>query len=573
MSFILRIDTGQKNVLRETVPEKYMYTGGRGLTAAILHEEVDPTCDPLGSGNKIVFAPGLFGGTPAPCSGRLSVGSKSPLTGGIKEANSGGTAAYKMARLGIKALIIEGEALKDWHYIVINKQGAELVPAGELVNKCNYEVAKELLNKYGKNASIISIGPAGERKYPSATLAVTNREGWPSRHAARGGLGAVLGSKRIKAVVIDDGGCAIPELGDDKKFKEISKRFSKELIEGRKILTQYGTANLVEPMNAIGCLPVRNFSMGFYAKADSISAQKLKSLITQRGGKTGHACQHGCVIRCSNIYLDEKGEYLTSSLEYETIGLLGSNLDIDSLDVIARIDRFCDDFGIDTIEMGAALGVAMEKGILPFGSGDSLLKFLEKEVAGDMLLGRLVCHGASIAGRILGVGRIPAVRGQGLPAYDPRGLKGNGVTYLTSQMGADHTAGNCLPGRTGFRPETSCAVEPKSTFGQVDLSYDLQIMTAVLDVLGFCLFVGCTPQNMDTFAELLSCASGETWDREKVLDLGVKTIKTEIAFNKAAGHRTVENMPEFLIKEGLPPHNHVFDINDEDIKRIWDNLE
>lgn len=204
-------------------------------------------------------------------------------------------------------------------------------------------------------------------------------------------------------ILIASGGCAIPELGDDKKFKEISKRFSKGLIEGRKILTQYGTANLVEPMNAIGCLPVRNFSMGFYAKADSISAQKLKSLITQRGGKTGHACQHG-----------------------------------------------------------------------------------------------LVCHSASVAGRILGVGRIPAVRGQGLPAYDPRGLKGNGVTYLTSQMGADHTTGNCLPGRTGFRPETSCAVEPKSTFGQVDLSYDLQIMTAVLDILGFCLFVGCTPQSMDT---------------------------------------------------------------------------
>jgi aldehyde:ferredoxin oxidoreductase len=193
--YILRVDTGRSTWSKEPVPGEWVDWGGRGLTGHILLQELDPTCEPLGPRNKIIMAPGLLGGTPAPCTGRLSVGTKSPLTGTIKEANVGGTAAQKLARLGIKAIVVEGSAAKEWVYLHVSREGVKFLPAGDLVGLGNYDVGTVLLARHGKRSSVISIGPAGERQYASASIAVTNMEGMPSRHAARGGPGAVLGKQ------------------------------------------------------------------------------------------------------------------------------------------------------------------------------------------------------------------------------------------------------------------------------------------------------------------------------------------------------------------------------------------
>jgi aldehyde:ferredoxin oxidoreductase len=568
--YILRVNTGRSTWSKEPVPGEWVDWGGRGLTGHILLQELDPTCEPLGPRNKIIMAPGLLGGTPAPCTGRLSVGTKSPLTGTIKEANVGGTAAQKLARLGIKAIVVEGSAAKEWVYLHVSREGVKFLPAGDLVGLGNYDVGTVLLARHGKRSSVISIGPAGERQYASASIAVTNMEGMPSRHAARGGPGAVLGSKHVKAIVVEDSGADKVPLADEDRFRELAKSFTKELVASKKVQRQMGTANLVLTVNTLGCLPTKNFSLGSFSEAEKISGQRLRELILQRKGKLGHACHPGCAICCSNIFVDEEGSYITSGLEYETIALTGSNLMISNLDTIARIDRFCDDFGVDTIETGNALGVAMEAGLLSFGDDEGVLAFLENEMWEDTVAGRLVAQGATTTGKVLGVKRVAAAKGQAIPAYDPRGLKGTGVTYATSPMGADHTAGNVLPGRVGYRPETAKGTEPASPVGQVPMSHDLQILTAVCDVLGICFFVGATAENMELFSRFLSYAQGRPWTREEVIDLGVKTIYAEVEFNRRAGiGKEANRLPEFFMTEKLPPYDLAFDVPVEQLQGIW----
>ncbi|MDI3535141.1 MAG: aldehyde:ferredoxin oxidoreductase, partial [Thermosediminibacterales bacterium] len=436
MMKILRINMNNLAIAEEEAKGEYKNLGGRALTSRIIKDEVEPTCHPLGEHNKIIIAPGLLTGTTAPCSGRLSIGGKSPLTGTIKESNAGGTASQKIAKLGYKAIIIEGKARQDGLYIIkINTSGAEIIRADELKGMGTYQTAQTLRDKYGDSYSVICIGPAGEEKLSAASIAVTNIEGETSRHAARGGLGAVLGSKRIKAIIIDNEKQDKISYADEKGFKSQAAAFAKSLVETKQVLTKYGTANLVGPINALKGLPTRNFSVGEFEGASKISGEVLRERITERNGKTGHPCHPGCVIRCSNIYNDEKGNYITSGFEYETIILTGSNCGIDDLDVIAKIDRFCDDFGLDTMDTGAAIGVLMESGLLEFGDTEGVFNLL-KEIKQLTPLGRIIGSGAEITGKVFGVTRVPTVKGQAISAYDPRAFKGTGVTYATSPMGA-----------------------------------------------------------------------------------------------------------------------------------------
>ena len=207
MDKIIRVNMDDLNIKVENVPEEYKALGGRALTSQVIFDEVEPTCEPLGKYNKLVIAPGLLTGTTAPSSGRLSFGGKSPLTGGIKESNSGGTAAQKLARLGVKALIVEGGGPKDKFYLLkISKEGNELLPADDLVGLTTYKVCNILQERYGKKAAVATIGPSGEMKMAMAGVGVTDMEGNPVRYAGRGGLGAVMGSKGLKAIIIEDTG-------------------------------------------------------------------------------------------------------------------------------------------------------------------------------------------------------------------------------------------------------------------------------------------------------------------------------------------------------------------------------
>lgn len=567
---IIRINMRTKLVKQEKFPDKYQLLGGRGLTSRMLLDEIDPTCAPLGANNKLVIAPGLLGGTAAPCSGRLSVGAKSPLTGGIKESNGGGTAGGKLAKIGVKAIVIEDQPIEEnFCILIVSSAGVRILPAVGLEGKGNYETANILQKKYGAAVSVISIGPAGERGYSLASVAITDMEGHPSRHCGRGGMGAVMGSKKIKAIVVDNNEAPAILYQNEKLFKEISKEWAQNVIPLKKGLTEYGTANLVNLVNSLGALPTRNYSYGSFTDAEQISGEYMKQRIEERGGKPSHACHPGCVIRCSNIYNDSKGNYLTSGLEYETIALLGSNCGISDLDFIAQLDNFCDDFGIDTMELGITLGVIMESGWAPFGDIDKMVELIG-ELKKDTLLGKLMGQGAVITGKVLGVQRVPAVKGQGISGYDPRGLQATGVTYATTPMGGDHTAGNCLPGRTGYRPETKDKDFLSKPEGMVELAKDMQVMTAVYDICGLCFFLGPSEDDMLRIAKLINAKSGVNLTAQDVIGFAKQLIKDEVEFNEKAGLSQSSNgLPEFFSSEKLGPYNYLFNISKEKMIQFY----
>ncbi len=565
MSKFLRVNMKDQSTRVEDSPQDYRFMGGRRLTAQLLLDEVIPTCEPLGPDNKLVLAPGLLGGTNAPCSGRLSIGGKSPLTGGIKEANSGGMFGQKLARLGYKAIIIEDQPETGWYLLKVDSGGVSLSSADNLLGLDNYDACERLRQEHGDKVGLVVIGEAGERQYPTATCAIADIDGIPARQAARGGLGAVLGSKGVKAIVVDDSDAAGFEFVDEKLYRETCQKWRKELIEKKKVLTDYGTANLVMTTANIGCLVTRNYRYGDFDKKDNISGERLADLIKERGGNPSHNCMKGCPIRCSNVYFDAGGNHLTSSLEFETIALMGSNLEIDDLDVIAKLDRFCDGFGLDTMDLGASIGVAMEAGLLEFGDSEGALGLID-EIKNETVLGRVLAQGVAIAGRVLGVRRTPAVKGQSLAGYDPRSLKGTGVTYATTPMGADHTAGNCLPGRKGYRPETQEALDTGVAEGQLDLSEDLQMLHSICDYAGLCFFVGADAVTADYVKTLLNARYGENLSFEDIIQIGKDTILTELEFNNKAGITAAQNdLPAFFRDEKLPPRDTRFDIDVSDL--------
>jgi aldehyde:ferredoxin oxidoreductase len=562
---IIRVNMGSLLVTCENVPEEYQLLGGRAFTSHVIATQIDPKCHPLGPNNKLVFAPGLFTGTTVPCNGRLSIGAKSPLTLGIKESNVGGSASRALAKLGIKGIIIEETPKKDeWFVLVINKDKVYLSPAQHLAGLGTYRTCEQLRAVFGQNVKIMAIGQGGEMKMSAASIAVTNQEGIPSRHAGRGGLGAVMGSKKLKAIVIDDSDSnqRLIDIANSKEFNQISKAWAKELVETRKTLTMFGTANLVDMASAIGALPTRNFSRGNFDGAININGVALERLARERGGKTGHACSPGCVIRCSNIYNDKNGEYLTSGLEYETIALFGPNLEISNLDPIAELDRLCDDFGVDTIDVAHAVGILMEAGFIEFGDANKVIEVVS-EIGKGSPLGRIIGQGAAITGRVFGVTRVHTVKGQAFAGYDPRALKGTGVTYATSPMGADHTAGNLLPGRYG--------VDPHNPEGQVLASRKIQIAATVLDALGLCNFVGPMPDTMAKISELLTAALDRPVTVEGVLEMGRQVLREEIVFNQRTGFVANDNrLPEHLKTEILAPAQLVYDVSYEESDKIFD---
>lgn len=552
-----------KNIYWDDVQEEYTYFGGRGLIAKILNNEVDPACDALGPKNKLIVCPGLLAGTMAPSSGRLSIGGKSPLTGTIKEANAGGIAAQQLAKLDIKAIIIEGQPDKNtWYILKISKESIELLPGEKYVGMNNYQLNTELQKVYGNHVGIISIGGAGERGYRNSSIQVTSTNKYPSRAAARGGLGALMGSKGLKAIVLDVNGPATVQYADKYEFSIAAKNYIhgiKENPVSGQAMPALGTAVLVNMVNAMGALTTRNYSSGTFEDAESISGEKLAEIQRKRGGKTGHTCHPGCVIGCSNIYNNDQGEYLTSGMEYETLALVGANCGIKSLDTIATIDRMCDDFGLDTMDTGITIGICMEAGKLAFGDDKGAIALIQEMIDGTEF-GRVLAQGPEYAGKKLGVKRIPTVKGQGMAGYDPRALKGTGVTYATSTMGADHTAGNALG---------NPSVDPTKKEGQVELSTNLQIGMATFDNLGMCIFSGfCTDDTMNVgyLIDMMTARFGGEWTADKFFGIGVQTIAMEKQFNKSAGFSNKDNrLPDFVYNEPISPSNAVFDFTDEEL--------
>jgi aldehyde:ferredoxin oxidoreductase len=554
MDKILRVNMTDLTVKTEPFPAEWTLVGGRGLSAKILLKEVNPKCDPLGPENKLVLAPGVLSGSVAPTSGRMSVGAKSPLTHGIKEANSGGQAGQKLMRLGYRVLIVEGKARdpEKRYLVVVNKDGAAVRECTELKMLRTYAASEKLGAQFSERAAFVLCGPAGELGFSGASVAFTD-EGHrhPARHAARGGLGAVMGSKGLKAVVVDDEGTKARLAEDTTGFKQFVARFSKDYKAGPQLF-QFGTSTTVPLANMLSTFPTRNRREMQFEHANALDGARLVENFATRGGGMHH-CMTGCIVRCSNVVHAADGSYVTSALEFETIALCGSNCMIGDLDKVARMDRLCDELGLDTIETGGAIALAMDCGALAFGDADAAIALLDKVDKGDPLA-ETIGRGVVAVGKHFKAERVPAIRGQGVPAWEPRTLNAAGITYATSAMGADHTAG--------------LVVMPVPDPAKA--SQEAQLVNALCDSSGFCQFQQPTIADIQT---LYNFMYGTKISFEDAADLGWQCMQDEWAFNRGAGFGPEDNdLPGWMRTEAVPSNGAVFAIPKEEIMRVFERM-
>jgi aldehyde:ferredoxin oxidoreductase len=584
--WILRINMTDRSYKLKEVPEAYKLLAGRGLTSTIVHDEVPPLCHPLGPNNKLVFSPGFVTGTVASTSARISVGSKSPLTGGIKESNAGSAWPQKLAVLGIKALVIEGQPADDKFWMVsiawdgdAGKPAVKFLPADEYVGKDLYEVYPKLFKRFGK-VNVAGIGLAGEFLYANSGIVFDDLAGRPSRYAGRGGLAAVMGSKKLKFILVDGKGGPGVEIADQALFDQGRKKLSDslrthDLTKPKGGLNTYGTAVLINIMNEAGGLPTNNFSSGRFEQAAAISGEAVFEGNKERTGKElyNHACSPGCIIQCSNTWHKKDGSEHTSCVEYESSWALGANCGIGNLDDVSELIRLCNAYGTDTIETGTTIAVAMEAGLAEFGDGKKAIKLMH-EMGKGTPVGRILGSGTEAAARVLGVLRSPTVKGQSMPAYEPRAVKGIGVTYATTTMGADHTAGYTIaPEIAGVGGQA----DPMSPEGKSELSRNFQATTAVIDSSGHCLFIAFAildiASGFEGMVEEINGVLGTEYTTDDVFDLGADILRKERAFNEAAGlGKAHDRLPEFMKYEPLPPHNTVFDVPDEALDAVYGEL-
>ena len=566
MKFI-NVDMTEKTINVSHVPEQFSGLGGRGLTSAMINARVPPACDPLGPENLLIIAPGALSGTSFVNTSRVSIGAKSPLTGTIKESNAGGTTGAALGRLGITAIVVSGRAPGDDIFVlkIDGQGGAGLVPADEFKGMRTYPVTEKLLKTHGEKNCVLAIGPAGEQKFLSASIQASDVDGRPCRAAGRGGLGAVMGSKGLKAIVIDQQGKAADAGADPKAFKKAVKAYTKALkahpMTGQ-MLPALGTAGLVAPVNSMGAFPSLNATQGTMKNWEKISGETLAGLIEKRGGKTAHLGCSQCLVRCSNEFVDKKGNYVTSSLEYETIWSMGGMTGIDDLDVIARLDRLCDDIGVDTMNIGVAVAVAMDAGKIQFGDGAAAIEMVEQIGTGTGF-GKILGQGPDAVGKHLHHNRVATVKGQSIAAYDPRAMQGNAVTYATSPMGADHTAGNVIG------EYVSGVLDPLKPEGQVEASRNTQIAMASVDCTGLCLLASfplTTPEGGEAFLNAMNAKFGTQLGPDDIPAIGIRVLKEELEFNRKAGFSAKDDrLPEFFYNEPLPPHNKTVLISGEEM--------
>lgn len=561
------INLNNRQISTEALEGDAIAKAGRYLIAKTLVEKDVATVDPLGPKNPLIFSAGPFAGTTFSNANRISVGCKSPLTGGVKEANGGGTFAYAMGRLEISAIMLEGQS-DNWAIIHFHKDGQITFDDAEpFLGKQNYEVAEMLHEKYGKRISLGLCGPVGEYQGLLAGISFSDQDNRPSRLAARGGVGAVMGSKKIKAIVIDLH--KMPPFVDKKKTLSAVKQYASWVQEDSVVQSFFrplGTMGMADYTNHVGGIPVNNFTSGTQDSGDGpfkMGGTYIAELNNSRGGKQTHACMPGCLIQCSNVYADEDGNEITSPVEYETLALLGTNCGLTHPDNLARMNQWCNELGIDTIETGAMIAVLMDAGLAQFGDVDFMERVFQSLLAGDED-GRLWAQATYRVGKHYGIHRIPTVKKQAISAYDPRVIEVTGLSMMVSAQGADHTAGNVARFQSRDKDLPILA----------DASLEAQIASAAVDSIGLCLFGRTiTNPNIEYITHAINAAVGSNLDPSFYLEMGLETLKLEREFNLAAGF-TVEDdaLPQFFYDEPLRPTDQTARFSGEDVQLLHEKL-
>lgn len=555
------IDLNDRSIRKEELHGEDIIRAGRHLIARTLTEQGIAEVEPLSPDNPLIFSAGPFAGSNFSNANRTSVGCKSPLTGGIKEANSGGTFGFALGQLELAGFTLYN-ASDEWLIIHFKKDGTiDFAPADQYLGMGNFETAEKLHEVYGNKCSIGLCGPVGEYQGLLAGISFSDVDLRPSRLSARGGVGAVMGHKKVKAVIVDLH--KMPRFHERKKLMGAVREYNKMLKAEPAIdnFAKTGTAMMSDVINQLGGIPVRNFTTGRAADTSTetyrLSGDYLREQNIERGGETTHACMPGCLIQCSNVYADENGNEVVSPIEYETIGLVGTNCGLTDPDDLARVNWHANDLGVDTIELGGTLGVLMDAGHGEFGDAEFMTNMCNEMRQGSEL-GKVIAQGAARVGAHYNVERVPVIKQQTISAYDPRVIEVTGITMMMTAQGADHTAGNL--------PTYEC--DGKDVEELVHASLEAQVLTAAADSLGLCIFGrSVTNEQIDFMVNALNDAHGTSLTAEFYQQLGTDTLRLENTFNRQAGFlEEDDDLPDFFYKEALEPTGKLARFHGSEVK-------
>ncbi len=548
----INLTTGQIKVEKLDLDMAHKFIGGRGLGTKILYDEGVATVDPLSPENKLVYITGPMTGASAPSTGRYMVVTKSPLTGMIACSNSGGIWGAKLKYAGWDAIIVEGEAPK-WTYISIVDDKIELLSAEEYLGMMSEAMDTALKEKHGADASVLNIGPAGEKKVLMA--AIMNDK---DRAAGRSGVGAVMGSKKLKAIVVKASRRNLDNIADVDALKAATKR-AMDILMANPVtssgLRQLGTAILVNIINNVGSLPTKNWQESYYDKAEDISGEALAEKYLVKAG----AC-YRCPIACGRI-INVNG-HVTGGPEYEPLWAYGANCGNNDLNVIDECNMLCNEYGLDAISVPCTIAAAMElyqrgaikeedcAGVpLEWGSTKALVEWTKRIGNPETELDWLMSSGSARLCEHYGMPEISmSVKKQEMPAYDARGIQGIGITYATSNRGGCHVRGYMIsPEVLGLPQQLDRTVtDDKAVWAKT-----FQDLTAVIDSMGHCLFTSFA-MGAQEYTDLLNAATGTNHSVEEVLEIGDRIYNIERMFNKAAGMKPEDDrLPKRLLEEPI----------------------
>jgi aldehyde:ferredoxin oxidoreductase len=559
---ILRVDLSSSSYKSQDLDEKTAreFLGGRGLGAKILYDEQNAGIDPFSPENILVFATGPLTGTKTPSSGRHFVISKSPATGGMTFASSGGTWAVELKKAGYDAVVVKGKAKKPT-YLWIEDGDVELKSAEAFWGKFVSETDEGIRDETHSDAKVLCIGPAGEKK--SFIASVMNEK---YRAAGRTGLGAVMGSKNLKAIVVkgEKNVEVANSIGVTRAVAKAIKKISEsDVTKEDGGLNAYGTAVLTNVMNASGIYPTKNFQTGTFEDAEDISGERMAETLLEE--KT--AC-YECPIECGRRVKVKSGKYAGvegESLEYESSWAFGGQCGVNDLGALAKANHLCNEYGLDTISTGSTIGFAMElmeRGIISkdkvglnliFGNDDAMIKMIEM-MGRQEGFGNVLGDGTKVASEKIGNGAeyyAMQVKGLELPAYDPRGVFGLGLNYATANRGGCHVSGYTIAAEILGTP---LKADPFDSSGEkVDLTILFQDLTAAVDSSGNCLFLTLA-LDADDYAEMTKSVVGwEDYTVDELLTTGERIFALERLFNKREGFgRKDDTLPERLLKEPMP---------------------